>query len=655
MPTDTLNNIEDYVAVKKEQNEETEVVEEEQQEHEQEKNHHEEGNGEKFATEEASMEDDTAIVVNSDNKNNSDKNLNQLLVVDQDCHQDEALPDSVGDHDPPPLAHPSLNVDTTAADDANNIDVDVGADDEEDQAGPTLHFSFQQNTDEVHHMEEEEEEQQKQQQQKENENNNEEPSSAPIVTSAITNNESDNDNHKTSRTNDGTIGDGIVGVETTGTNNRKRPRLESMENDEHNHSDSTTTPTPTPTTTPTNKNRNDNNSGTPDNNDNNNNNSRDEEESLMKIVHEEVIDDPKTIADMKFIKDSTPQTELELALTNILHQKDQHILKLTTEIIKLKGFISKRKQTYKRKRKDEGAPTRALSAYNIFVQDRFADLAKKNDDALKSTDTNAQMKRVPPATLVKSTGSDWKNISEKEKSEYEERAKADRKRYDGQMAKYHPPDKQINRKRNKTGYNMFFSAYVAKRKQTGEGVPSERGSVARYVGIAWKAIDAEERQYYEREADKHNGMNPVENNGKGDGDGDGNHHDGDDDDVGGINKGSLSSAAAVSAIQQQAQQQQQQQVQDPYAAHAAAAAAAHYAGHEAAAAAQAYAGDSRMHAAHHGYYYGQPHPATHGYHYDYSEYYKQHANQQQQQQQSQSNRQQQQQYQYPQQAYGEYK
>mmetsp|Transcript_55645 Transcript_55645/g.62265 ORF Transcript_55645/g.62265 Transcript_55645/m.62265 type:complete len:164 (+) Transcript_55645:63-554(+) len=163
MPTDTLNNIEDYVAVKKEQNEETEVVEEEQQEHEQENHHHEEGNGEKFATEEASMEDDTAIVVNSDNKNNSDKNLNQLLVVDQDCHQDEALPDSVGDHDPPPLAHPSLNVDTTAADDANNIDVDVGADDEEDQAGPTLHFSFQQNTDEVHHMEEEEEEQQKQQ------------------------------------------------------------------------------------------------------------------------------------------------------------------------------------------------------------------------------------------------------------------------------------------------------------------------------------------------------------------------------------------------------------------------------------------------------------------------------------------------------------
>ncbi|OEU12734.1 HMG-box, partial [Fragilariopsis cylindrus CCMP1102] len=90
----------------------------------------------------------------------------------------------------------------------------------------------------------------------------------------------------------------------------------------------------------------------------------------------------------------------------------------------------------KRKRKDEGAPTRALSAYNIFVQEKFAELAKKNDDALKSTDTNAQMRRVPPASLVKTTGTRWKALSEEEKSKYEEQAKADRKRYEEQMAKY---------------------------------------------------------------------------------------------------------------------------------------------------------------------------------------------------------------------------
>lgn len=77
------------------------------------------------------------------------------------------------------------------------------------------------------------------------------------------------------------------------------------------------------------------------------------------------------------------------------------------------------------------------------------------------------------------------------------------------MAAYHPPDKQANRKRNKTGYNMFFSAHVVRLKQSESGVPSERGSVARLVGTAWKQLSPEEKQYYEREADKHNGMNPV--------------------------------------------------------------------------------------------------------------------------------------------------
>lgn len=63
---------------------------------------------------------------------------------------------------------------------------------------------------------------------------------------------------------------------------------------------------------------------------------------------------------------------------------------------------------------------------------------------------------------------------------------------------------------------MFFSAHVLRLKQTDAGVPSERGSVARIVGNAWKQLSSEEKQYYEREADKHNGMHPVK--------------DGDDDD-----------------------------------------------------------------------------------------------------------------------------
>ena len=66
------------------------------------------------------------------------------------------------------------------------------------------------------------------------------------------------------------------------------------------------------------------------------------------------------------------------------------------------------------------------------------------------------------------------------------RAREDRRRYEAQMAAYQPPEKQRNKKRNKTGYNMFFSAHVLQLKDSEQGVPSERGSVARLVGNAWK-------------------------------------------------------------------------------------------------------------------------------------------------------------------------
>ncbi|KAG7338708.1 HMG high mobility group box-containing protein [Nitzschia inconspicua] len=237
---------------------------------------------------------------------------------------------------------------------------------------------------------------------------------------------------------------------------------------------------------------------------------QEEEELLNSQISDDPLQDPEYTAHLDKIKAETPKTDLEVAFAAVLNRKEQHISRLVGEISKLKGFIAKRKQTYKRKRKDEGAPTRALSAYNIFVQDRFARLAKENAAALKSTDTNIQMQRVPPANLVASTGNAWKALPAEEKAKYEERAKADRKRYDEQMAKYQPPDKHSNRKRNKTGYNMFFSAHVLRLKQSEMGVPSERGSVARLVGNAWKALTAEEKQYYEREADKHNGMNPVD-------------------------------------------------------------------------------------------------------------------------------------------------
>ena len=94
----------------------------------------------------------------------------------------------------------------------------------------------------------------------------------------------------------------------------------------------------------------------------------DDELRFSSIEIEPKISDPVILAQIALIEKSTPTTDLEIALSTTLDRKQNHIDRLTQEIIKLKQFISKRKQTYKRKRKDDGAPTRALSAYNIFIQ-----------------------------------------------------------------------------------------------------------------------------------------------------------------------------------------------------------------------------------------------------------------------------------------------
>jgi hypothetical protein len=131
--------------------------------------------------------------------------------------------------------------------------------------------------------------------------------------------------------------------------------------------------------------------------------------------------DPANVAQEDLIKNCTPSTELEIALAAVLERKNAQIDRLGAEILKLKSFVQKRKQTYKRKRRDDGAPRRALSGYNIFIKERFAELQKENEKALKSDDSNAELKRVPPSNLVTKTGNEWKALPDHIKKQYDER------------------------------------------------------------------------------------------------------------------------------------------------------------------------------------------------------------------------------------------
>lgn len=137
--------------------------------------------------------------------------------------------------------------------------------------------------------------------------------------------------------------------------------------------------------------------------------------------NETVSKDPVIIAQLETIATTKPVSQLEIALSETLKRKQAHIDRIMNEIKKLQKFVKKRKQTYKRKRKVDGAPVRAMSAYNLFIKERFAQLAKENEEALKSDDADAAMRRVPPASLIAKTGNEWKTLPPEVKAKYEER------------------------------------------------------------------------------------------------------------------------------------------------------------------------------------------------------------------------------------------
>ena len=129
-------------------------------------------------------------------------------------------------------------------------------------------------------------------------------------------------------------------------------------------------------------------------------------------------DEPENARNRELISTSVPRTPLEVALKAELDRVSMANALLTGEYVKLRRFLAKRKQTYKRKRKDEGAPRKKLSGYNLFVRERFAKLARENEDALRSADDLADLKRIPPARNIASSGKAWSVLSAEEKARY---------------------------------------------------------------------------------------------------------------------------------------------------------------------------------------------------------------------------------------------
>ena len=129
--------------------------------------------------------------------------------------------------------------------------------------------------------------------------------------------------------------------------------------------------------------------------------------------------DPVAATQKELIATSTPTTDLEIALKAELDRQMKLNGRLQSEISKLKNFVSKRKQAYKRKRKEDEAPKKSLSGYNMFVKERFAKLAIENQKALKSGDAKDQLTRIAPHKKVAEAGKAWRALSAEEKAKYE--------------------------------------------------------------------------------------------------------------------------------------------------------------------------------------------------------------------------------------------
>uniref|UniRef100_A0A8D2HDM5 High mobility group protein B3 n=1 Tax=Urocitellus parryii TaxID=9999 RepID=A0A8D2HDM5_UROPR len=142
---------------------------------------------------------------------------------------------------------------------------------------------------------------------------------------------------------------------------------------------------------------------------------------------------------------------------------------------------------------DPKKPKGKMSAYAYFVQTFRKEHKKKNP-------------KVPVnfAEFSKKCSERWKALSGKEKSKFDEMAKADKVRYDREMKDYGPskrgkkdPDAP---KRPPSGFLIFCSEFRPKIKSTHPGISI--GEVAKNLGEMWKNLSDPEKQPYITKAAK---------------------------------------------------------------------------------------------------------------------------------------------------------
>ncbi|XP_032696220.1 high mobility group protein B3-like [Lontra canadensis] len=134
-----------------------------------------------------------------------------------------------------------------------------------------------------------------------------------------------------------------------------------------------------------------------------------------------------------------------------------------------------------------------MSAYAFFVQ------------TCREPETKNPEVPVNFAEFSKMCSKRWKTISGKEKSKFDEMAKADKVRYDREVKDYGPAkgskaEDPNTPKRPLSGFFRFCSEFRPKIKSTNPGISN--GDVAKKLGEIWNNLSDTEKQPYNSKAAK---------------------------------------------------------------------------------------------------------------------------------------------------------
>nr|XP_042121927.1 high mobility group protein B3-like [Peromyscus maniculatus bairdii] len=145
---------------------------------------------------------------------------------------------------------------------------------------------------------------------------------------------------------------------------------------------------------------------------------------------------------------------------------------------------------------DPKKPKGKVSTYAFFMQSCREEHKKKNPEVA-----------VNFAEFSKKCSERWKTMSGKEKSKFDEMAKADKVRYDQEMKDYGPATGGKKKKKDPnapkrplSGFFLFCSEFCPKMISTNPGISI--GDVAKKLGELWNNLSDSEKQPYITKATK---------------------------------------------------------------------------------------------------------------------------------------------------------